>query len=67
MTEHHHDHPIVMIALSIGAGMLSWLANPDVWQALAVAAACGLVGGVARAAGSWAWNKARERRNGTKA
>lgn len=63
MTEHHHDHPLVTVAVSMAAGMATWLTDPNVWRALAVAAAAGFVGGVARAAGVWTWNKVRERRD----
>lgn len=63
MTEHHSDHPVATIVLSMLAGTATWLADPNVWRAISVAAACGFVGGVARAAGHWAWNKAKDRRN----
>lgn len=63
MTEHYHDNPLVTIALSMALGAATWLADPNVWRALAVAAACGFVGGVARVAGVWAANKVRERHN----
>lgn len=67
MMEHHGtDNPWATILLSMAAGIASWLADPLLWRALAVAAACGFVGGVAKAAGLWAWNKARERRNARK-
>lgn len=59
---HHHDEHIT-IPLSILAGTATWIADPNVWRALAVAAACGFVGGVAKAAGFWVWHKVRERRN----
>lgn len=62
MTEAHHDHPVITIALSTGLGLVSWLADPNVWRALAVAAACGFVGGVAKAIGAWTWNEARKRK-----
>lgn len=62
---HHHDEHAT-IALSILAGTATWIADPNVWRALAVAAACGFVGGVAKAAGFWAWNKVREHRNKAK-
>lgn len=63
MTEPQHDNPLVTIVLSMGAGIASWLADPNMWRALAVALACGFVGGVGRMAGFWAWNKAKDRRN----
>lgn len=66
MTDHHADHPLATILLSMLAGTATWLADPNVWRALAVAAACGFVGGVMKAAGYWAWNKVRERRNANK-
>ncbi len=59
----HHDNPLMTIALSMALGVASWLVDPTLWRALAVAGACGFVGGVAKAAGFWAWRKVRDRRN----
>lgn len=66
MMEHHTDNPWATVIVSMLAGIASWLADPMLWRALAVAAACGFVGGLAKGAGVWAWNKARDRRNARK-
>lgn len=50
-------------AASAVAGVMSWAADPNVAKALMVAAACGFVGGLMKAAGAWVWHKARECRN----
>lgn len=66
MIDAHHDNPIVVVLLSAGAGLFTWLQDQHVTKAVLVAAACGFVGGVAKAAGVWVWNKVRERRNARK-
>lgn len=66
MTDAAHSNPFVTIALSMGLGVASWLADPDVYRALAVALACGFIGGVARAAGVAAYNTFKERKGAKK-
>lgn len=60
MMDQSNDNPIVVMMLSSMAGLASYAAKPDVMQALLVAALCGFVGGLCKAAGVWAWNRARE-------
>ncbi|MBS1940885.1 MAG: hypothetical protein JST38_08415 [Bacteroidetes bacterium] len=69
MIEVHHDNPVATMVIGAGsavAGVMSWAADPSVAKALVVAAACGFVGGLMKAAGVWAWNLVRERRNARK-
>jgi hypothetical protein len=66
MSLHHDDNPMVTILLSMGAGLLSWFGDPVVWRAVAIAALCGFAGGIAKAAGFWAWRATRIRRNKSK-
>lgn len=63
MTEQHHDHPLVNIMLSSLLGLASWLADPTLWRAVAVAAICGFIGGVAKAVGAWSWRKWRGKKD----
>lgn len=47
----HHEGTFNFIAtvmLSAGAGAITWLSDPALWKAVAVAAVCGVVGGVGR-------------------
>lgn len=55
----HHDNPLFTILLSAAAGMGSWLIEQHVTRALLVAVACGFVGGLAKAAGVWTWERAK--------
>lgn len=60
----HGDHssPVGVMLFSMWAGLASWLADPNVWRAVAVAALCGFVGGVFKAVGFWAYDSAKRRR-----
>ncbi|HMN06916.1 MAG TPA: hypothetical protein PKD45_14440 [Flavobacteriales bacterium] len=62
MMDTHHDNPVVVVLLSAGAGLFTWLQDQHVTKALLVAMACGFVGGLGKATGLWVWNKVRERR-----
>lgn len=66
MMDTHHDNPVVVVLLSAGAGLLTWLQDQHVTKAVLVAAGCGFVGGLAKGAGVWAWNKVREHHNNRK-
>lgn len=58
----HADHssPIAIILLSMASGLATWLSDPNVWRAVAVAALCGFVGGVFKAAGLWFWSRTKK-------
>lgn len=58
----HGDHssPIGVILLSMASGLATWLTDPNVWRAVAVAALCGFVGGVFKAAGLWFWHRTKK-------
>lgn len=58
----HADHhsPLGIILLSMVSGLATWLSDPNVWRAVAVAALCGFVGGVCKAAGLWFWHRTKK-------
>jgi hypothetical protein len=65
MTEHAHPHGggFLITLLSISAGLWSWLSDPMLWRALAVAVLCGLLGGVARGIGQMLWRGIAQKYN----
>jgi hypothetical protein len=67
----HHDNPFISVMLSIGAGLVTWLADPVLWKALSVALLTGIIGGlghlIGRSIGFFAWRSARKARRAQKA
>lgn len=67
MTHHEGTFNFIgTVVLSAGAGAAAWLADPELWKAIGVAAVCGLVGGVARWAGHEMAKRIHARRNKSK-
>lgn len=63
MTGHEHDiaGTVTVALLSAGIGLVNYMTKTEALQAVLVAAACGLIGGVMKGAGAHLWKRARLR------
>lgn len=61
MTIHDNGHVLLSSILGACAGLVSWLADPALWKAAAVALFCGFLTGIGRAVGQWAAERVRKR------